>query len=251
VITVTINDHTFHVFNEWKDITIERASRVHAIKMPPTLRKCYEVALNHSISEDEAKRQHDEATKEISFEDQYKVIPKYFGEVLLELSDLPREMITKIDVISIRAIYHTYLKKIVEGIHFIPSDYQPNQINRFEFEGETYFLPTDKKVFGQSVPMVDLTALEFTESADLAIELAKINESKDLSRIANLISILCRKQGEAYDEDVCLRRGEAFKNLSMDLAWDVFFSLTAPLALLSQSMTTSFLTKEMGKYQRN
>lgn len=251
MITVTINEQTFHLFNEWKDITVDRASRVHDIRMPASLRKCYEVALNRSISEEEAQRQLDEATKEISFEDQYKVIPKYFGEVLLELSDIPREMITKIDVTSIRAIYHTYLKKIVEGIHFIPSDYQPNQINSFEFEGETYFLPTDKKVFGQSVPMVDLTALEFTESADLAIELAKINESKDLSRIANLIAILCRKQGEAYDEDVCLKRGEEFKRLTMDLAWDVFFSLITPLALLSQSVTTSFLVREMGKYQRN
>jgi hypothetical protein len=240
MINIKINDQPFQVCYSWKDVTIERAGKLHAIKMPPALRKCYEAALSGN------EKKIDEVEKEITIEDQHKRFPKYFADVLVCLSNIPEDMIQKTDIISIKTVYHTYLKQFVEGVNFNPQ-HDPVDIKSFDFEGETYWLPVDKKIFGQPVPMVDVSALEFAESADLMVYVSKIAEDKDLTKIANLIAILCRPQGEKYNEDVSLVRAEKFKSLDMDTVWNVFFSLITPLVILSQSVLISSLVAQIQK----
>lgn len=245
MIQVTINDQPYLVCSDWKDLTIGKASELHKIRMPETLRNCYTVAVQAAqMPEKDAEIRLDEAERQITIEDQHKHFPRYFSEVIACLSDIPETVLRQTDVNSIKALYNTYLQQFVEGVHFIPN-FQTKDIKSFEFEGETFFLPVSKKVFGVDVPMVDISALEFTESADLMVYLARIEQDKDVTMIANLVSILCRPEGEKYVEEISLQRAEMFKNLTMDVVWNVFFSLIAPLVILSQSVLISSLEKEI------
>jgi hypothetical protein len=248
MISVKINGKDYQIKNDWKDITIQEAASVLNIKIPDSLKKCYDVSFQSShLPEEEYNKKVDEVTKEISIEDQFKAIPGYFSEVLEVLSDIPHEVVLKTDVVSIKTLYHSYLKPVVEGMYFTPMNYKPIDITYFDFEGERFLLPTNKTIFGKSVPMADISALEFTESADLLIHVSAMTKDRDFARVANLISILCRPEGEEYNEKVSLERAERFKKLTMDLTWDVFFSLIAPLVIAGQSVLISSLQKEVQK----
>lgn len=248
MISLIINGQSYQIVSEWADVTLSKAAELYALKMPESLRHVYDVTLRSTgLTTDEIEEKITEAEKLISIEDQHKHIPRYFSLVVMTLSDIPTEVIRQTDVISMKSLYHTFLKKFVEGVHFIPSDYAHKEIGEFEHEGVVYKLPVNKTIFGQSVPMADISALEFTESADLMIYLTKLQQERDLSRIANLIAILCRPEGEEYVEEVSLERAERFKNLPMDVCWNVFFSLITPLVIFAQYEQIYFLQKEMEK----
>lgn len=248
MISVKVGGKDYRVKNEWKDITIQEASNVLGITIPDSLKKCYDVSFQSaSLSEEEYNKKMDEVTREISIEDQFKAIPRYFSEIIEVLSDIPHEVILLSDVVSIKALYHSYLKHIVEGMYFTPTNYKLSDITFFDFEGERYYLPTNKTVFGKPVPMADISALEFTESADLLIHVSAMTKDRDFARVANLIAILCRKEGEKYDEKISLERAEKFKALTMDVTWNVFFSLIAPLVIVGQSALIASLEKEVQK----
>ncbi len=245
MILVTINGQSYSVCSEWKDLNISKAAELHKIPMPETLRNCYTVAVQAAgMPEKDAEIRLDEAERQITIEDQHKHFPGYFLSVIACLSDIPEAVLRQTDVNSIKAIYQTYMKQFVEGVHFIPAGFTAMDIESFEFDGETFLLPKSKKVFGVDVPMVDVSALEFTESADLMVYMARIEKDKDINTIANLISILCRPEGEKYNEEVSLARAERFKGLTMDVVWGVFFSLITPLIILSQSALISSLQAE-------
>lgn len=246
MITAKIKDNHYQICHEWSDLTIERAARLHAIKMPESLYNCYEVAITSaSMPKEKAEKRIATAETQITIEDQHKNFPRYFGEVLCCLSDVPPDMISKIDVLSIKAVYHTYLKQFVEGVHFIPSNYRPNEITGFEFMGERFELPSDTEIFGERVPMVNVTALEFAESAHYMITITTLQQAKDFAQIANLIAILCRPEGELYNEETVLKRAREFRGLPMTTTWDVFFSLIVPLIIYGQSAQTSSLIRDL------
>ena len=50
-------------------------------------------------------------------------------------------------------------------------------------------------------------------------------------------------RGEEYDEDVCLKRAEEFRQLTMDIAWDVFFYLDELLNMYTKATLSSSLEK--------
>lgn len=238
---VRIKDTQYRVACDWSDLTIRQAATLCSIPMPESLRAVYDIALKPTDNEDEKSKKILEAEMDITPEDQFKNIPLYFSAVIAAISDIPVEVLEKTDINSIRTIYHNYGKLFVEGIHYFPAEYLPKQIKCFDFEGECYLLPVSKKVFGMEVPMVDMTAMEFTESSDLMVHMSKMSKDRDFSRISNMVAIICKKPGEEYNEEVSLERAERFMDLKMDVCWDVFFSLITPLIILNQYVQLSFL----------
>lgn len=229
MIIVKVNGQEYRVASDWKDITIADVAKVLSIQMPDSLKAVYTAAANREgLPEEQLDMKIKEAESAISFDDQYKSIPRYFSKVLGALSDIPGDVLKKTSSVTISTIYHKYLQRLVEGVTFQALDYQYRQIEEFEWDGVVYKLPQSREVFGVMVPMVSLTALEFTESADMMIHAAHLTQSRDFTKVANLISIVCRPEGEEYNEEVSLARAKEFLNLPMDIVWDVFFSLIAP-----------------------
>lgn len=242
MILLKIGERQYRIAGGWEDITIRQAADLLAIPMPEKLRRMYTAGMTPGAKPEEAEKLVQAVVDSISLDERHKEFPRYYSRCIEALSDIPGEVLNKTSVTSITALYTTYVQPIVEGVHFFPAGYQHREIASFEVDGVTYQLPTDRKIFGQSVPMVDVTALEFAESADLMIHTARITQERDFARVANMISILCRPEGEPYDEEVCLKRAEVFKDqLRMDVTWDVFFSLITPLAIAGQHILISSL----------
>ena len=242
MIILKINEVMYSIASDWTDVTVSQAASLLNLKMPDSLKELYDIQMKPG---DLTPEQHDfkisQAEDAMSLVDQYKNIPRYFSRVIETLSNIPAGVLRRVDVNSIKALYHTYVRKFVEGVHYFPADYQYKDIGSFEFDGVKYLLPVDKKIFGQAVPMVDVTALEFSESADLMIYMARLSKDRDFSRVANMVSILCRPEGEQYDEGIALQRAEQFQNLTMDVCWNVFFSLITPLIIANQYVQISFM----------
>jgi len=241
MIDVKIHEVTYRVSSDWSDITIDQAASLLNLKMPDSLKAVYDIAMKPGeLSPDQHAAKVQEVENAISLQDQHKNIPRYFSHVIEVLSNIPANILKQTDVNSIKTLYHMYLKQFVEGVHFFPV-MENKDISHFEFDGVKYWLPTDKVIFGQKVPMVDVTALEFAESADLMIYMTKLSQERDFTRAANMIAILCRPEGEPYDESTALLRAEQFKSLTMDIVWNVFFSLITPLVIANQYVQISFL----------
>lgn len=242
MILLKIGEQQYRVAGGWEDITIRQASDLLAIPMPDKLRKMYTAGMTPGTKPEEAEKLAQAIIDSITLHERHKEFPKYYSKCIEVLSDIPGKVLSKTSVSSIVPLYMIYVQKFVEGIHFFPADYDYKEVTGFELDGVTYQLPVDRKIFGQSVPMVDVTALEFAESADLMIHTARLTDDRDFGRVANMIAILCRQKGEPYDEEVSLKRAEVFRdNLKMDVAWNVFFSLITPLIIAGQSMLISSL----------
>ena len=242
MIVLKLNGTTYKAVSDWSDMTISQAAALLSIRMPDTLKDIYTQYRNPgNLSPEENKKRIEELEVSMSFEDQHKNLPMYFSHVIEALSDIPGDILKKTDINSIKVLYHTYMKQFVEGVHFYPLGYQYHDISSFDFRGETYYLPVNREIFAEAVPMVDVTALEFCESADLMIHVSTLSTQREFSRVANIIAILCRPKGEEYNETVSLERAKDFLELPMDLCWNVFFSLITPLIIAGQCAQISLL----------
>ena len=106
--------------------------------------------------------------------------------------------------------------------------YQPKQFEGFDFEGVHYRMPLSvADGLGGIMPMADTTAEEWAESNDLRIASAHPAEYMHL-----IVAILCRPEGEAYNERVARERAEKFKQLPFTIALDVFFCRFARMSTM-------------------
>lgn len=97
--------------------------------------------------------------------------------------------------------------------------YQPKEFEKFEFEGVEYRMPLSiNDGFGGVMPMAEVTAEEWAESNDL-----RIASNNPIEYAHLIVAILCRPEGEKYNESVARERAEKFKQLPCSLAFDVFF----------------------------
>ena len=240
MLTVKVNDNLFEVCESWKDITIAKAVELYKIKLPEKLKDIYNLTYYSRLPEKEKEVTLKELQAKITDEDNHKHFPRFYASALEILSNIPHDIIMKTDVISVKALYFEYLQKFVEGIFFFPQ-YEFKPITSFEFKGETYCLPMSREVFGTEVPMADITAMEFIESADMLS--AATSLQKDLSKLATLVAIICRPKGEKYDEKTAIKRTGEFQELTMDVVWNVFFSLAVPLITWHQLEAMSSLRK--------
>lgn len=245
MVTLKINEQDYEAVHEWKDLTIEQVAKVAKIAMPVKIRKTYDVIFKSNLEPDKKEAKIDEINKTITEKEDIKEFPAFYARVMEHLTNIPMEVILKTDYMSIKEFYYQYLQQFIEGIHYFPIGYENKDIVSFDFEGETFMLPTTKEVFGVPVPMVDLTALEFVESADLMLEISAMNKDRDATKLGNVLSILCRPEGEEYDEDTCLERAVKFQKLTMDVVWDVFFSFMKPMVFSLQFAQMSFLEDEI------
>jgi hypothetical protein len=248
MIYVRINEQQYQVCQLWRDLSIELAGKIAVEPIPDSLKRYYDLS---TMEDGEEKTQAwGRFELETTPEERFKEWGAYYGRIIQLCSDIPAEVIEKIDAISRDTLYQSYLRRFVLGLLYFPADYQAKEITSFELSGVTYHLPESRIVLGQAVPMAKAQAIEFTESADLMANLARVSQ-KDYSRLANIAAILCRPKGEPYEEEVCLDRARQFLELPMSIAWDVFFSLIGQQSISElQSLTSLQAQEKEGKAEK-
>jgi len=229
MILFNVNGKQYKLIESWSEMTIEKASTINEViekEMPVALNDYYKLL---SIRDDnDREKELDEWFKVVDDKALVKTFPDFYGKLIALFTDIPSELVQNIYHNERTTFFKTYIEKFVIGLIYGPIDYIDSRRISFEFNGIEYFLPITKNILGADRPFHDRKAIEFTEAADLEL-FSKDMAGGKLAVAANIISILCRphvnKEVEPYNEEVCLKRAEEFKQLGMDICFDVFFCL--------------------------
>lgn len=238
-----VNNELVKLKTNWEEINLLEAINVLKISLtlPESLRAIYAEKLSEEPDEDKVEK----LLSSITEEETFKTIPVVYGNLIKALSDISPKTLNQIPSESRRALYAQYIQPIVLGLLFAPT-YEYKSPRFFEFEGVKYFLPNVLKIEDLEVPGIDLTAIEFTEAADLQIAASQM-EAGRLENASKIVAILCRPEGEEYDEKVMLQRALSFQKLPMSVVWEVFFCLRESLIILQLHAQRSFLGQEIRK----
>jgi len=243
MIKIDVLDEQYDVITEWSELTIEKFVKVQQIvdNAPKKLKDIIGYIYTNDKKELES--------IELSKNESLKTFPKFYGDMLGVLCDIDRKIINQIDRDSREQFFNVYLIKFAIGCLYAPIDIEPSGLDSFDFEGDTYYFPRAKKVLDKERPMGYLSTIQFTEAADLDVYMNGL-DNKDYSVLANICAILCVKDNEEYDEDVMLERAERFKQLPMNIAWDVFFYLGELLTTYTKTIVPYSLEKVKLNMQR-
>ena len=220
---IIIQEKEYNLKTEWKEITLLDADKLKRLEVPTTLDAIYK-------SKD--KEEHNELYKALTSKELVKEHPKFFGEVMKVLSDIPSEIVDQVHFEDRTMFYHDYLEQIFLDINFnAPTSYEYQEIAKFKHKGVTYYMPESLRIFEQKIPMYKEKAIGFSEAADITLALEGMEGA---GGIAQLCAVLCREKKQDYDEDEAIKRAELFEDLPMNIVWEVFFCIlkrlnTSPL----------------------
>lgn len=236
MIHLEIDNKPYKCIEKWDEMKLSTATLIHTLcktELPEKLVEYYQLLTLEDNKEDIKKLSETYTEKDI-----VKHFPEFYGKAIELLTDIPKEIIDKLQSGYRQSFYKKYCEMFVFGILHFPVDYKIEKIKSFNFNDTEYFLPETKIVLNQHKPFFDRSAIEFTEAADLEMYAKELSGGK-YEMAANIISILCRPKIvaqsygktkvdligliEPYDEQTCLNRAEQFEDLTMDKVFEVFF----------------------------
>jgi hypothetical protein len=179
MIEIKIEDKSYEIPTEWKDITLRYWCGLYEI-------------INKYSKKDEEGNIIEEEHKEVE-------LLKMNRDIFMYLTGLNQSQMNRLDVESVNSTVDTFSSLL--------SQYEPKGIEKFEFDGDEYLFPKEflrRNTFGDYIESTHL---------DSTIEIMK-NGRFDV--LPEQMAILCRKAGEEYDDDAIPEKTEKFKELSMD-----------------------------------
>ena len=198
MIQIKIQEDTYDIPTEWKDMTVEYWCGLYSI-------------INQYNKRDEEGNIIEEDHSQVQ-------ILKMNRDIFMYLTGLAQSDMEKLDIDSVNAAITAFSGALEE--------YKPKGIDRFEFEGNEYLFPKEflrRNTFGD---YIESTHLEST------IEIMKHGR---FDVLPEQMAILCRKAGEEYDDDVIPSKTDSFKKLTMDLVWEFSFFLTMQSVKLTRT----------------
>ena len=205
MVEIKIQDRSYEIPTEWKDITLRYWCGLYAI-------------INQY-------NKRDENGEIVEAEHTEVELLKMNRDIFVYLTGLTANEMNMLDVDSVNAAVATFSQTLEE--------YKPKGIEKFEFEGDEYLFPKEflrRNTFGD---YIESTHLEST------IEIMKHGR---FDVLPEQMAILCRKAGEEYDDDAIPAKTERFKELTMDYVWEFSFFLTMQSVKLTRTFQT-FLGK--------
>ena len=188
---------------EWKDINIEYWGKMNTIitshQEKSELKKNYykDKELDLDIIEN--------TLSDIEFKDGIALNKDIFS------------FITGIDRENIMNVEYNQVQNVISLIEKLTEEYKPKGIKSFDFEGETYMFPSEM--------LRQNTYGDFIESTQLDMTIENMKNGR-YDVLPEQIAILCRKDGEKYDEDLVTEKAIKFKKLNMEVAFEFAFFLT-------------------------
>ena len=197
----------FQVPTEWEEITLRHWGKLaYIIKKHQDTSKLKENSLDSRFEVEGL---------ELGEMDKISATVAFYNEMHLNrdifcyLSGLDREDMKYVDMEQVTMVINT--------IGILTEEYKPKGIKSFEFEGETYYFPSEflrKNTYG-----------DFIEATQLDMYIDSMRNGK-YDVLPEQMAILCRKADEEYDEDKIEEKAEKFKELTMDIVFEFAFFLT-------------------------
>tara|TARA_R100000654_G_C2681763_1_gene127389 strand:+ start:308 stop:1018 length:711 start_codon:yes stop_codon:yes gene_type:complete len=228
-ITINIKSENFDrdvvIPVEWKDITVKYWGELATI-----IKKHYKNATEEDKSKEENKHAllksplMQDFNKDVKLTDTQTL--KMNADIFSYITGLTKEETALVDVKQIN--------KVLSLINKLTEEYKPKGTRSFEFDGETYFFPSEffkKNTYGDYIEATQL---------DMYI---KDMENGRFDILPQQMAILCRKIDEEYDDDKIPEKADKFKGLTMDIIWEFSFFLTQQTVKLTK-LSPSYLEKQ-------
>jgi len=198
MIEIKIEDKSYEIPTEWKDITLKYWYGL------------YEIINQYTKKDDEGnviQKEHSEVSA-----------LRFNRDIFMYLTGTSLKDMNNLDVDSVNSA--------VESFYALLEEYEPKGIEKFEFEGEEYYFPKEflkRNTFGD---YIESTHLEST------IDIMKHGR---FDVLPEQMAILCRRAGEEYDDEAIPEKTDRFKELTMDFVWEFSFFLTTQSVKLVQT----------------
>jgi hypothetical protein len=213
MVELQIENKKYDIPTDWSEITLEYWCGLYSIIKKYT-KKDEEKEKNGEVSEfDESKLEEFEMLKMNRDMFQY-------------MTGITDDMLDNIDIDS--------MSEALITIGDLLKEYEPKNIEYFDFEDEKYYFPKEflkKNTFGDYIESTQL---------DMYIDIMK-NGRFDV--LPEQMAILCRREGEEYDDNVIQEKADKFKQLKMDVVWEFGFFLTQQSVKLTRTFQM-FLGKQ-------
>ena len=198
MVEIKIQDKSYEIPTEWKDITLRYWCGLYSI-------------INKYNKRDDEGNVIEEEHSEVE-------LLKMNRDVFMYLTGLSLNKMNELDVDSVNTAVATFSQLLEE--------YKPQGIEKFELDGEEYLFPKEflrRNTFGD---YIEATHLEST------IEIMKHGR---FDVLPEQMAILCRRADEEYDDDAIPAKTEKFKELTMDFVWEFSFFLTMQSVKLTRT----------------
>ena len=213
MVELQIQDKKYDIPTDWSEITLEYWCGLYNIIKKYT-KKDEEKEKNGEVSEfDESKLE--------DFE-----ILRMNRDIFQYMTGISDDMLNTVETES--------MYQAIAIIGDLLKEYEPKNIESFNFEGEKYFFPKEflkRNTFGDYIESTQL---------DMYVDIMK-NGRFDV--LPEQMAILCRRADEEYDDNIIQEKAEKFKQLKMDVVWEFGFFLTQQSVKLTRTFQM-FLGKE-------
>ena len=142
----------------------------------------------------------------------------FFGKTLSILANMPQELSQRIAAEDIDMLRDKIFDALIVTLLIAPV-YESSQMEKFEWGGEVFYLPiSDIDVVGDRMPYASGIAKEMCVASDVCI-------GANFRLAALTVAILCRPQGEEYNENAAKKRAKIFEGLPAAIYLEVFTQL--------------------------
>jgi len=227
MIKLTIDEKEYHAPQFWEEIKLSKFIELCEIPIPEKLRNLW------VASAADKQEEWDKANDEIGVEENVKIFPDYYGKVMGCLTDMPQEIIDRVDGALREEFFNQHLRHFIYSsfakypVHLVEGKlemYDPPYKTSFVLNDVVYYLPRDLKVYGEDIPLGMERAITFAEASDIEVALRNMAEGA-ANRLPMFVAIYCREEKKEYDEKETMERAKLFNDLPMEEVWRVFFCI--------------------------
>ena len=252
MLLIEVNNKHYKFYNEWRDVTIKQMMRWAQTDIPKCLVEAID-AMGDMVEVDGEKKAagitgYFKHIEKLTPDERRKEIPRYIGVMLEAFTDIPPDVIAKINDADRTSFFHDYLIIKLLDVRLM-TKLQLQDIAKFEFNGKTYHLPKIGKAINADSKGIDLMAVEFAESSDIAANADKL-QGGNLEALPYLLALLCKEDGEQYDEQNVMKKAQEFEGLDMQTAWEVYFFMRKCLRILQEGIRDFSKTQQLTLQQR-
>jgi hypothetical protein len=189
-----------YLINEWRELTLDKAVKIRAVELPD-ITDSYEW-----------------------FEHLDKI--KKLWQLFTRSGVDPEEIIPS------ELVYYfiQYLLPMVQDLNSdYPKTYTPKLFTSFKHKGVVYYMPTSIQLGDDTILSHGQRARRFTEASNLLKIYSQLGRDGIKVMGQFVAAVVNEKESEQWSEERVIARGEAFKDLPMDVVWEVFFCTSALL----------------------
>ena len=195
----------YRIKTDWTEMTWREASEALSVEIPSDVRE---------KMKGEVVEYQDWLTS--------KGVYDYARQVLGALSDIPKSVrVSPEDCLFYFMYYH--LRLIADLLAASPMSYRPRYVRQVSFGGKIYKMPESLRIGDDMVPMSGETADNFVEASNILRQYGLLAD-KGVRHLNYFVAVYLREE-EGYDEQKIVERAELFKDMTMDIYWEVFFCI--------------------------